>query len=95
MPKYNAHKDTVQTPIVKALRQVGAFVAVTHTLGGGFPDIVVGYDNVWTPLELKTPGGTLTPEEELFWLRARRAGCDIQLAYSTEDAIRIPRRGVV
>lgn len=37
-----ARKDSNQDEIVKAQRIAGASVALTHQLGGGFPDLVVG-----------------------------------------------------
>jgi hypothetical protein len=43
MPKYNARVDRNQAEIVEAFRRYGASVAHTHTLGQGFPDLVVGY----------------------------------------------------
>lgn len=35
--------DRNQSEIVEALRGIGATVAITSSLGKGFPDIVVGY----------------------------------------------------
>jgi tRNA U38,U39,U40 pseudouridine synthase TruA len=49
-----ANVDTVQPEIVKALRQIGASVAVTSTVGAGFPDLTVGYRGQTFLLEVKT-----------------------------------------
>lgn len=38
-----AKVDRNQGEIVRALRSVGASVAITSAVGGGFPDLVVGY----------------------------------------------------
>lgn len=45
--------DENQRAIVRALRSAGATVAYTHTVGMGFPDIVVGFRGVNYLLELK------------------------------------------
>lgn len=63
--------DATQAEIVSALRQAGCSVHDTHRVGGGFPDLVV-----WAPvagtlhlLEVKTPGGRLSPIQREFALR--------------------------
>ena len=55
--------DRCQPEIVAALRSSGASVAVLSTVGKGFPDLCVGYDGVNYLLELKMPGGKLTPDQ--------------------------------
>jgi Holliday junction resolvase len=45
--------DANQTEIVKALRKVGALVAITSSLGNGFPDIVVGFRGRVYMIEIK------------------------------------------
>ena len=60
--------DTNQTQLVHQLRQIGASVYPTHTVGGGFPDLVVGYRGVNYLFEVKNPTmppskQRLTPEE--------------------------------
>jgi hypothetical protein len=49
-----ANVDTVQPAIVKALRDIGASVQVTSTVGKGFPDLVVGWRGKTFLLEVKT-----------------------------------------
>ncbi len=46
--------DSVQPAIVKALRKIGATVAITSSVGAGFPDLVVGYKGKTYLLEVKT-----------------------------------------
>ena len=41
--KYAAKSDDNQREIVRALRDAGATVMHLHTVGGGCPDICVGY----------------------------------------------------
>ena len=47
--------DDNQTAIVAALRKIGASVAITSSVGDGFPDLLVGYRGTTTLLELKNP----------------------------------------
>lgn len=60
--------DVNQAEVVAALRAIGAAVAITSSLGGGFPDLVVGYRGVNWLLEVKDgnkppSGQRLTPDE--------------------------------
>lgn len=63
-----ARTDANQREIVLALRRIGASVAVASKMGGGFPDLVVGYRGRNWLLELKrddvSPSrSTLTPDQ--------------------------------
>ena len=53
MPKYNAKADSNQKDIVKDFRKLGYSVTPTHTLGRGFPDIVVGKQGKNFLIEIK------------------------------------------
>ena len=53
--------DSNQPEIVKALRQAGALVNHTHTIGHGFPDVIVGYKGRLHLLEIKD--GSLAPSK--------------------------------
>jgi hypothetical protein len=66
-----ARTDVNQTQLVKALRQMGATVAITSSLGKGFPDLTIGYKGLNILIEVKD--GTkppshqkLTPDETEF-----------------------------
>ena len=48
-----AKADDNQPQIVKAFRQLGFSVAHTHTIGKGFPDIIVGRNGMNTLVEIK------------------------------------------
>lgn len=48
--------DSNQPTIVAGLRKAGATVAMTHMIGKGFPDAVVGYRGVNYLLEIKDDG---------------------------------------
>lgn len=69
--RIRARVDVNQSRIVKALREYGATVAITSQLGGGFPDIVVGYACRNFMFEIKDPKKPLsqrklTPDEQRF-----------------------------
>lgn len=71
MPKYNAKVDANQPEIVKAFKGLGFSVAHTHTLGKGFPDIVVGKQGQSFLIEIKDGSQVpskrkLTPPEQIF-----------------------------
>jgi len=53
--KYSAKADRNQPSIVKEYRRLGATVAHTHMVGGGFVDIVVGYMGINSLVEIKDP----------------------------------------
>lgn len=66
-----AKADDNQPQIVKAFRQLGFSVAHTHTIGKGFPDIVVGRNGINTLVEIKDGKKVksqkqLTPDEKEF-----------------------------
>lgn len=59
-----AKVDKNQPEIVEALVKAGARVCHLHQLGQGVPDILVGYHGRLYLMELKSEGGTLTPDEK-------------------------------
>jgi hypothetical protein len=66
-----ARIDANQTEIVQALRGVGATVAITSMVGGGFVDIVVGFRGRNYLFEIKDGSKPpskrkLTPDEQEF-----------------------------
>ena len=83
--RYAARVDRNQADIVRALRQAGAEVTPTHTLGHGFPDLVAGFRGVTYLLEVKMPGEHLTEDEERWH---RRWSGQVSIVYSEEDALR-------
>jgi hypothetical protein len=91
--KYAAKADRNQPEIVSALRGIGAKVIATHTIGQGFPDLVVSYGGRTMLLEIKD--GTkppsarkLTPAQEEF--HAAWTG-EIHVVDSIEQAIAVTR----
>lgn len=66
-----ARTDGNQLAVVNLLRSVGATVAVTSHVGGGFPDLVVGWRGRVFFIEVKDgskppSSRLLTPAEEAF-----------------------------
>lgn len=57
-----ARIDDNQPEIVAALRKIGCSVALTHTAGSGFPDLVVGLRGHNFLLEVKD--GEKSPSEQ-------------------------------
>ena len=84
-----ARKDASQTRKVGRLRERGLKVAITHRLGSGMPDILVGgiRDGVPTLLwvEIKEQGGSLTPDERAFF--DEWAGLPVIVAHWAADVL--------
>ncbi len=78
--------DVCQTEIVAALRQIGASVWITSNLGGGFPDLAVGFRGRTYLLEVKTPPIKLTPAEEGFHITWRG---QVAIVTSAEEAMEV------
>jgi hypothetical protein len=81
---YRAKVDRNQPPIVKALRTAGWKVRHTHTIGEGWPDVVIAKPDVNVLVEIKMPGEKLTPDEAEF--HATWPG-PIIIVYSEQDAV--------
>ena len=77
--------DSNQKQVVQELRDLGFSVALTYQLGKGFPDFVVGFNDLFNiPVELKSKGGKLTEDEIEFHKNYKGY---IIIAFSTEDVI--------
>lgn len=85
-----AKADANQAEIVQALRDIGAYVFVSHTLGRGFPDLVVGYRGKTYLIEVKDgnkpPSQTRLTEDEQRFHDEWRGGA-LCIVYSVDDAI--------
>jgi len=66
-----ARIDSNQPQIIEVFRALGASVAPTHTLGQGFPDIVVGWRGINLLVEIKDgdkpPSRRQLTEDEQRW----------------------------
>lgn len=81
-----ARVDRNQAEVVQALRKVGASVQLLHQVGGGCPDIGVGFRGHTYLLEIKAEGGRLT-EDEREWHQQWRG--HVAVVYSVGDALRV------
>jgi hypothetical protein len=66
-----ARTDENQAGIVEDFRDMGASVAATHSVGHGFPDLVIGYHGASCLVEIKNPNQPnskrkLTPKQVAF-----------------------------
>jgi hypothetical protein len=91
--KYAAKADRNQPEIVAALRKFGAKVTPTHTVGQGFPDLVVAFNGRTFLLEIKDgakppSARKLTPDQEKF--HAAWTG-EIHVVESIEQALAVTR----
>lgn len=78
--------DKNQPEVVAALRKYGFSVELTHTIGNGFPDFVVGFADLFTiPVELKSGKGKLT-RDEIKWHENYKGY--VIIAYNTEDVLK-------
>lgn len=84
-----AKVDANQADIVQALRRVGAYVQDTSRIGGGYPDLTVGYRGKTVLIEVKRPGGQIEKkltEHQREWI-SRWCGGKVWLVSTPEEAI--------
>lgn len=91
MNRYVAKADANQKNIVAALRKAGASVVPTHTVGQGFPDLVVAFNGRTMLLEIKDPTQPkhrheLTPAQVEF--HAKWTG-EIHIVFTVEQALEV------
>lgn len=84
-----ARIDANQPAIVKALRAIGCSVTETSGVGGGFPDLAVGFRKRTTLLEVKDgskppSARELTPDQVLWHISWRG---QVAVVTSVEEAI--------
>lgn len=91
--RQDARKDANQDQIIADLRRsdIGASVAVTHQLGNGVPDIVVGFRGENFLIEIKDgskppSARRLTPDEKDFHMGWQG---QIDVANDLDDVLRI------
>lgn len=80
-----ARVDGNQALIVDTLRGLGASVHHLHSVGMGCPDLLVGYRRANHLVEVKSPGGKLSPGQ-VEWHDEWRGAKPVVLR-SREDAI--------
>ena len=86
-------KETViQRQIIKHLRGMGAWVFNVHGSPYqqvGTPDLLVGYKGRFYAMEVKRPGGVLTPVQAKVIEEIRASGSVAGRVESIEDAIQL------
>ena len=90
MVRLRARTDRNQAAIVDALRAIGCSVHCTHQLGGGYPDLCVGFGGRTFLLEIKMPGAPLTPDEVKWHMEWRG---QVAVVESADDAIDVVTGG--
>jgi len=78
-----ARTDKNSIEIVRVLRQLGFLVFDCSRTGGGYPDLTVCKAGHVQLVELKTPTGKLTPDQQRFI----QAGWPVSIVRSVEDAL--------
>jgi len=96
MTRRRAKIDVNQPEIVKNLRKLGYSVAVTSSLGKGFPDILVGHNHKNFMFEIKDPNKPpsqvkLTDDELTFHRKWRG---QINTVFDAEEIINLIKQGV-
>ncbi len=88
---HKGRTDANQDEIVKALRAIGCSVAITSSLGEGFPDLVVGRHSTNYLLEVKdgsnSPSKRLLTADELKFCNAWRG--QWAAVYDVQSAMKV------
>ena len=101
MTRYAAKVDANQADIVRDLRDMGCSVTLLHAVGGGVPDLMVGWQGETFLLEIKDgnkpPSARKKTDAQVIWHDAWRGKpvavvCNIREAL---EAIGIPFRGQI
>ena len=84
-PRLASEPDANQAEIIDALRKAGGSVFDAHRVGGGFPDIIVGYQGRNLLMEIKTPLGRLNAKQRRFHDAWRG---EVRVIRTAEEAVR-------
>ena len=83
-PALQGKRDANEPEIITALEAVGATVD-QNPIGGGKPDLDVGFEGVNYKMEVKTLGGTLNHKQAI-WIYSWRG--QVVVVRTPEDALR-------
>ena len=90
-----ARVDANQAAIVAVLRKLGAFVQPLHTVGGGCPDLLVGYRQRWLVLEVKDgrqpPSKRVLTKDEREWIDAAFRHAPVHIVLGVMDVVELLR----
>lgn len=93
--RFRRRADSNQAAVVAALRGIGATVVSLHEVGGGVPDLLVGYRGFTILVEVKgsksassakTGGGKKTTPRQMAWHQAWR-GSTVVVVHSVDEAV--------
>ncbi len=94
MNKISAKMTPTETEITRSIRQLlkGLGAVAVKFWGGpmterGVSDLLVCYQGRFLAIEVKRPGGKVSPEQERFLERVRAAGGIGLVAYGIDDVI--------
>lgn len=80
-------KDANHNEMVAILWRLCTFVEDTHTLGQGFPDVLVAFRGRWIPIEIKVSAKEkLTPVEQEWW---KKAGMEPNVVWDDDSILRV------
>jgi hypothetical protein len=83
-----AKRDGNHTPIVQALRAAGRSVVELHAVGGGVPDLLVGWgQRHMLFMEVKDPKGRNRDEDTQVEFRRRWHGAPVVIVHSVAEAL--------
>ena len=85
----NAKTDANQKAIVAALREAGASVQLLHRVGGGCPDLLIGYHGQNILFECKTEKGRLNKSQENWF---EKWNGDVWVIRNVDDVINALRQ---
>lgn len=91
MPRYRAKVDENQAEIVSDLRALGCSVQPLHAVGGGVPDLLVGFGGKNFLLEVKdgnkSPSRRKLTPDQIEWHECWRGS--VYTVTCTDDAVRV------
>lgn len=85
--RYAAKRDKTERDIVDALRGIGAQVFRLHTARPGVPDLVVVWRGRTVFMEVKAPGGRLSPAQCETCAAIEAAGGQVAVVRSVDEAL--------
>jgi hypothetical protein len=92
MKRYAAKVDDNHAEIVAALRGIGAYVVDCAHVGGGYPDLTVGWRGKWELIEVKDGAKPpsrrkLTADQQVLHAEAARVGCRVHVVTDVTQAL--------
>ena len=82
-----ANVDKNQKSILKHFRFLGASVTHLHSVGGGVPDLLVGYNGVNYMVEVKTSKGKLNEKQVEYFNNWNGQVCVIRTNKEVEELL--------